>query len=91
MTTSKAFSGFTTERGRPGCWKLAEKCHKHGANWTSGVINWHGVNISQGFREPANFYVQSKDAKHLAAAAERNYNTVMDLYRPISRRHVRGR
>jgi hypothetical protein len=48
--------------------ELGEKCHKHGANWTSGVINWHGVNISQGFREPANFYVQSKTPMHLAAA-----------------------
>src|SRR4051812_11665440 len=59
--------------------ELGEKCHRNAANWTSGVINWHGVNISQGFREPANFYVQSKDPKHLAAA-ERNYNTVMDIY-----------
>ncbi len=59
--------------------ELAEKCHKHAANWTSGVINWHGVNICQGFREPANFYVQSKDPSHLAAT-ERNYKTVMDLY-----------
>jgi len=59
--------------------ELAEKVHKHGANWTSGVINWHGVNITQGFREPANFYVQSKDPNHLKAT-ERNYNTVMDLY-----------
>jgi hypothetical protein len=59
--------------------ELAEKCHRNAANWTSGVINWHGVNISQGFREPANFYVQSKDQKHLAAA-ERNYNTVMEMY-----------
>jgi hypothetical protein len=59
--------------------EVAEKVHKHGANWTSGVINWHGVNITQGFREPANFYVQSKDPNHLAAT-ERNYKTVMDLY-----------
>src|SRR5436190_18138229 len=59
--------------------EVAEKCHRNAANWTSGVINWHGVHISQGIREPANFYVQSKDAKYLAAA-ERNYITVMDLY-----------
>src|SRR5947207_10463685 len=59
--------------------EVAKKCHDHAADWTSGVINWHGVNVSQGFREPANFYVQSKDKKFLEAA-ERNYQTVMDLY-----------
>ena len=65
--------------GEPWLLELGEKVHKHAADWTSGVINWHGVNISQGFREPANFYVQSKDPMHLHAA-ERNYATVMGLY-----------
>ena len=59
--------------------KLAEKIHRCTAPWTSGVINWHGVNIAQGFREPGVFYQQAKDAK-LLAAAERNYRGVMDLY-----------
>ena len=58
---------------------LGEKIHRSTANWTSGVINWHGVNVSQGFREPGVFYQQAKDAKFLAAA-ERNYHGVMDLY-----------
>jgi hypothetical protein len=58
---------------------LGEKIHRCTSNWTSGVINWHGVNISQGFREPGVFYQQSEDLKFLAAA-ERNYHGVMDLY-----------
>ncbi|HEV8606703.1 MAG TPA: beta-L-arabinofuranosidase domain-containing protein [Tepidisphaeraceae bacterium] len=65
--------------GEPWLLDVAKKCHDHAADWTSGVINWHGVNITQGFREPANYYVQAKDKKFLEAA-ERNYATVMDLY-----------
>lgn len=59
--------------------ELAEKVHRRTADWTSGVINWHGVNITQGFREPGVYYMQAKDAKFIQAA-ERNYQTVMGLY-----------
>jgi hypothetical protein len=58
---------------------LAKKIHDHMANWTSDVINWHNVNIAQGFREPGVFYLQARDVKFLDAA-ERNYQKVMDLY-----------
>jgi DUF1680 family protein len=58
---------------------LASKIHDHMARWDTGVINWHNVNIAQGFREPAVYYQQSHDPKHLDDA-ERNYETVMDLY-----------
>lgn len=58
---------------------LAERIHRHAASWERGVANWHGVNICQGFREPAQYYQQSKDARHLEAT-ERNYETVMGLY-----------
>ncbi len=43
------------------------------------MANWHGVNFTQGFREPAIFFLQAKDRKYLNAA-QRNYRTVMDLY-----------
>ncbi len=59
--------------------ELAEKLHRRTQDWTSGVSDWHGVNITQGFREPGVYYMQEKDPKYLAAA-ERNYRTVMDLY-----------
>ncbi|HWW03261.1 MAG TPA: beta-L-arabinofuranosidase domain-containing protein [Candidatus Acidoferrum sp.] len=58
---------------------LAKKIHDHMARWDTGVINWHNVNIAQGFREPAVYYQQALDHKFLADA-ERNYETVMDLY-----------
>ncbi|HMJ66423.1 MAG TPA: beta-L-arabinofuranosidase domain-containing protein, partial [Candidatus Binatia bacterium] len=58
---------------------LTKKIHQNMANWSSDVINWHNVNISQGFREPGVFYVQSRDRKFLDAA-ERNYQKVMDMY-----------
>jgi hypothetical protein len=43
------------------------------------VASWHGVNICQAFREPAVFYLQSHDRRHLDAA-ERNYQAVVTLY-----------
>lgn len=58
---------------------LSRKIHENMARWDSGVINWHNVNIAQGFREPAVYSVQAHDPK-LLAAAERNYDTVMGQY-----------
>lgn len=59
--------------------ELARKIHENMARWDQDVINWHNVNISQGFREPAVYYLQAKDEKFLRAA-ERNYEKVMDLF-----------
>src|SRR6266542_3148430 len=58
---------------------LARKIHDHMENWTSGVHNWHNVNLAQGFREPGVYYLQARDEKFLRDA-ERNYQTIMDLY-----------
>lgn len=58
---------------------VAKKIHEHTANWTEKVASWHGVNIAQCFRQPAIFYIQSKDRKFVRAT-ERNYETVMGLY-----------
>ena len=65
--------------GEKWLFELAEKIHRRTQDWTSGVSDWHGVNVTQGFREPGVFFMQTKDPKFLAAA-ERNYRTVMDLY-----------
>jgi hypothetical protein len=65
--------------GEPWLLKLAEKTHRHTANWTGGIVSWHGVNISQSFRGPAVYFQQSKDPLHLAAT-ERNYRTVRGMY-----------
>jgi len=58
---------------------LAKKIHENMAKWSTDVIDWHNVNISQGFREPGVYYEQARDEKFLHAA-ERNYRKVMDLY-----------
>jgi len=58
---------------------LAQRIHKNMGDWTSGVHNWHNVNVAQGFREPAIYYMQSKDRRFLQAV-ERNYQQIMDLY-----------
>ena len=58
---------------------LAKKLHRRTVRWDEGIPSWHGVNICQSFREPAVFYEQTGDPKDLAAA-ERNYDTVMQLY-----------
>jgi hypothetical protein len=65
--------------GEPFLLDLTKKIHEHMARWDVGVINWHNVNISQGFREPAVYYQQAHEAKFLGAA-ERNYETVLGLY-----------
>jgi len=58
---------------------LATRIHKSAANWIDGVPTWHNVNISQGFREGAQYSVISGDPAHLAAATHA-YDTVMSKY-----------
>jgi DUF1680 family protein len=59
--------------------ELAKKVHRRTAEWEKDVINWHNVNMSQGFGEPATFYLQSKNPNHLNAA-ERNWRKMRDMY-----------
>jgi len=59
--------------------QLAEKIHRHTADWTSSVANWLNVNIAQCFRGPATFYQQSHDRHHLLAT-ERNYAMIWGVY-----------
>jgi len=65
--------------GEPWLLNLAARIHEHMARWDSGVIDWHNVNIAQGFREPAVYYQQSRAGEHLGGA-ERNYQAVMSVY-----------
>ena len=58
---------------------LAEKIHRCGARWDQGVINWHGVNIAQGFRAPGIFYQQAGDWALLQRAYD-NYREVRERY-----------
>jgi hypothetical protein len=65
--------------GEPWLLELAQRTHERTADWFRNIPTWHGVNISQGFREPAQYFQQSKDPKYLDAA-EHNYRTVMEQY-----------
>jgi len=58
---------------------LARVNHERTADWAGGIPTWHGVNLSQGFREPAEYYQQTRDARYLQAAV-RNYDRVMGEY-----------
>jgi len=59
--------------------ELAQKIHDNMAPWQTDVINWHNVNIAQGFRAGTVFWPQSDDPDDLASA-ERNYRKVRDMY-----------
>jgi len=59
--------------------ELAPRIHRHTANWTDGIPNWHNVNMSQAFRGPGVYYQQSKDPEH-KAAAERNWREIRAKY-----------
>lgn len=60
---------------------LAERVHHNTANWMQkdSLPNWHNVNIAQGFREPATYYMQSKDSFHLKATYN-DFNLIRNLY-----------
>ena len=38
--------------------------------WYGNLVDWHNVNVAQGFREPAQFYQVSRDSSHLKATYE---------------------
>jgi len=59
--------------------ELPPKMHAHSAKWSEGIANWHNVNFSQGFREPAEYWQQAKEEK-LLAATENDYQKMMELY-----------
>ncbi|MCX7778050.1 MAG: glycoside hydrolase family 127 protein [Armatimonadetes bacterium] len=58
---------------------IARVIHDCTAPWKREVASWHGVNICQGFREPAQFWLVSKDTRYLHATM-RNYEAVMSVY-----------
>jgi hypothetical protein len=65
---------------------LAEKTHRRTARWdvvtdTPGreIANWHNVNITQAFREPATYWLLSKDEKELNAT-DAVWRKVRELY-----------
>jgi hypothetical protein len=65
--------------GEPWLLELAKKIHRGMARWDKDVIDWHNVNIAQGFRAGTIFSMVSRDPENLQSA-ERNYRKVMELY-----------
>lgn len=49
---------------------LGEKIHRNTADWTKStqLPNWHNVNVAQCFREPATYYMFTKDSAMLHAS-----------------------
>lgn len=60
---------------------LATRIHQHTANWMQDgkLPNWHNVNIAQGFREPATYYLQTRDSVYLDATYK-DFKLVRDVY-----------
>lgn len=53
--------------------------HERTADWVGSIPTWHGVNISECFREPGQYYQQTGDRRYLDAT-ERVYETVRGIY-----------
>jgi hypothetical protein len=60
---------------------LAEKVHRNTANWAQkdNLPNFHNVNVAQCFREPATYYMQSKDSFFLNATYN-DFNIIRNMY-----------
>ena len=56
---------------------LARKIHENSVDYTTTIPNWHNVNLAQGIREPAEFWMQARESKYLEAT-ELNYQKIMD-------------
>lgn len=65
--------------GEPWLLDLARKIHTGMARWDEDVVNWHNVNIAQGFRAGTVFWMLSQDPGHLASA-QRNYEKVFSTF-----------
>jgi len=65
--------------GEPWLLDLAGKIHEGMAAWHKDIIDWHNVNLAQGFRAGTVFWARSGDPADLASA-ERNYGKLMGLY-----------
>ena len=60
---------------------LANKIHRNTADWSqkNNLPNWHNVNIAQCFREPATYYMQTKDSSFLNATYN-DFYLIRNLY-----------
>ena len=61
--------------------ELAEKIHRCTANWMqeSALPNWHNVNVAECFREPAEYYLVSRNPKALKATYD-DFHLIRRIY-----------
>ena len=59
--------------------ELARKIHENMGAWHKDVVNWHNVNIAQGFRAGTVAWLFTHDPAH-RDSAERNWQKVMGTY-----------
>ena len=67
------------QTGEPWLLDLARKIHENSIDYTTGIPNWHNVNLAQGIREPAEYWMLDGEPKYLAAT-ETNYDTIMGTW-----------
>jgi hypothetical protein len=65
--------------GEPWLLDLARKIHENSVDYTTGIPNWHNVNLAQGIREPAEYGMQAGEPRFLDAT-ELNYRKIMDAW-----------
>lgn len=65
--------------GEPYLLELADKIHRHTADWTSGVPDWHNVNMSQAFGSPT-FHARQSGEEREWTAGERNWRAIREAY-----------
>ncbi len=61
--------------------QLANKIHRNTANWMQkdNLPNWHNVNVAQCFREPATYFMETKDSSALGATYN-DFNLIRSIY-----------
>ena len=65
--------------GTPWLLEVARVNHERTQDWTGGIPSWHGVNVTQCYRGPAQYYQQTHDARYLQSTLNR-YQEAMDIY-----------
>lgn len=67
--------------GYPWLLQLATKIHDNMADWgqANTLPNWHNVNIAQGFRAPATYFLQTGNPADLEATYH-DFHLIRDLY-----------
>lgn len=60
---------------------LMDKLHRNTSNWAmnGSLPNWHGVNVAQGFREPATYYLYCSD-RNMLDATYNDFRIMRELY-----------